>query len=177
MSGNQNMNALLQQKHLSDFVVIGEVGCGKTALMNALLQNGDALQKTQAAVFHRHNVIDTPGEFVGRRAYYGALLATIADVSTLLYLQAANNPFFSMPAGLLTVYPKKRIVGVITKVDLPDADLSTARRLLHENGIHEPFFTSSTVDNKGIAKLRSYLLALPSGSAGPAQSQPQLNVA
>lgn len=160
MSADKNIKALAQDKVLADFVVIGEVGCGKTALMNALLDNGIAASKTQSAIFHSHNVIDTPGEFVGRRTYYGALLTTIVEVSTLVYLQAANNAYFSLSAGLLTVYPNKRVVGVISKVDLPDADVTTARRLLQENGIPEPYFETSAVSNKGVASLRSYLLSL-----------------
>lgn len=162
MSGDQNMKELSPQKTLSDFVVIGEVGCGKTALMNALLENGRVLRKTQAAEFHQHNVIDTPGEFVGRPAYYGALLSTIVNVKTLVYLQAANRAYFSMPSGLLSVYPNKRVVGVISKADLPEANVSTAIRLLEENGISKPYFVTSVVKNKGIENLRSYLLALQS---------------
>lgn len=161
MSSNANMNSLPLKKDISDFVLVGEVGCGKTALMNALLQDNGELCKTQAVVFHDHNVIDTPGEFVGRPSYYGALLATVVEVATIIYLQAANSTIFSLPAGLLQVYPDKRVIGVISKVDLPDADLNKARRTLHENAIPEPYFATSVATNSGIEELRSYLIGLP----------------
>lgn len=154
---------------LVDFALIGEVGCGKTALMKALLNSNGEVLKTQAVVFHRDNVIDTPGEFVGRRSYFGALLATIVNVSTIVYLQVANNPLFSMPAGLMQVYPNKRVVGVISKVDLPDADIATAQKLLRENGIAEPYFETSIETGQGIDRLRSYLISLTSG---PIESAP-----
>ena len=155
-----------EKSALVDFVVVGEVGCGKTALMNALLNSNDAVLKTQAVVFHPHNVIDTPGEFIGRRSYYGALLATIAEISTIVYLQAANNPLFSMPGGLMQVYPKKRVIGVISKIDLPDADIPATRALLRENSIAEPWFETSVETGQGIDKLRNYLMTLQGGS-GP----------
>lgn len=177
MSGNQNIKVPSQQNALSDFVVIGEVGCGKTALMNALLQNGSVRRKTQAAEFHQHNVIDTPGEFVGRPAYYGALLSTIVNVNTLVYLQAANQTNFSMPSGLLNVYPNKRVIGVISKADLPEANISAALRLLEENGIPKPYFVTAAVNNKGVANLRSYLLALHNAPMNPNLSQQQTDVA
>ena len=177
MPSDQNMKRLTPLKTLSDFVVIGEVGCGKTALMNALLENGNVRRKTQAAEFHQHNVIDTPGEFVGRPAYYGALLSTIINVTTLVYLQAANKEYFSMPSGLLSVYSNKRVIGVISKADLPDANVSGARRLLKENGIPEPYFVTSVVNNKGIASLRSHLLALQDIPLVTSPSQQQINVA
>ncbi|TQV81116.1 ethanolamine utilization protein [Exilibacterium tricleocarpae] len=149
----------------ADFVVIGEVGCGKTALVNALLQTGAAPRKTQSAEFHSHNVIDTPGEFVGRRTYYGALLATMVDVATIVYLQAANSHLFSLPAGVLTVYPGKQLVGVISKIDLADADIDAARRVLRDNGIPEPYFETSAVTRAGIEQLSTHLLGLQQGAA------------
>lgn len=154
-----------QRTALADFVLVGDVGCGKTTLMKALLTNFSSgkhseVLKTQAVVFHKHNVIDTPGEFIGRKSYYGALLATIAEVSTLVYLQVANNPVFSMPVGLLQIYPNKRIVGVISKIDLPDADVAATRKLLQENAIAEPYFEISVETGQGINRLRDHLMAL-----------------
>lgn len=149
---------------LEDFILVGEVGCGKTALMKALLQHHDEVRKTQAAVYHPHNVIDTPGEFSVRPSYYGALLATVVEVDTVIYLQPANSERFSLPAGLLQVYPDKRVIGVISKADLPDANLDRARRILQENAIAEPYFVTSAMTDDGVDQLRSYLLGLHTDS-------------
>lgn len=170
MSSNADITPLSESKILpssvlADFVLVGEVGCGKTALMKSLLQSDGEVRKTQAAEYHDHNVIDTPGEFIGRPAYYGALLATIVNVSTIVYLQPANSTAFTMPAGLLQVYPDKRVVGVISKADLPDADSARACRIMQENRIKEPYFITSTVTNEGVEKLRCYLANLQNGSS------------
>jgi ethanolamine utilization protein EutP len=158
MFGDPHMTNTTQT--LADFVLVGSVGCGKTALMQALLGNEGEVLKTQAAVFHDNQVIDTPGEFIGRRNYYGALLATIVDVSTIVYLQPANSVIFSLPAGLLHVYPDKRVMGVISKTDLPDAEVAAASKVLSDNGIAEPHFATSAATGSGVAELRAYLIGL-----------------
>ncbi|WP_344931648.1 EutP/PduV family microcompartment system protein [Zhongshania borealis] len=158
------------QPALVDFVLVGAVRCGKTALMQALLGDKGEVLKTQAAVFHDGHVIDTPGEFIGRRSYYGALLSTIVDVSTIVYLQPANSVIFALPVGLLHVYPDKRVVGVISKIDLPDADVAAVSRLLSDNAIPAPHFATSVVTGSGVAELRNYLISLqgkPIDAAAP----------
>ena len=164
-----------QRKMPTDFVLVGEVGCGKTALVNALLQTGEQAQKTQSVEFHRHNVVDTPGEFGGRRTFYRALLASIVEIPTVVYLQPANSQVFSLPTGLLTVYPNKQVVGVISKVDLPEADVPGAEKLLLANGIAAPHFATSAVTGAGVADLRDYLIGLQEGppDSGPAKSPRQ----
>ena len=152
-----------RRAQLVDFVLIGAVGCGKTALLKALLHSDGEVLKTQAVVFHQHSVIDTPGEFISHRSHYGALLATIAEISTVVYLQQADNGQFSLPAGLMQVYPDKRIIGVISKIDLPDADIAARQILLRDNGIGEPYFATSTATGQGIDSLRRYLMGLQGG--------------
>ena len=153
---------------LADFVLVGDVGSGKTALTLALLESGDQVLKTQAVVFHPSQVVDTPGEFISRPAYYGALLSTISDISTIVYLQPANSRAFSLPPGLLHVYPGKRIVGVVSKIDLPDADTEKACRILADHNILPPYFLTSTATGEGVAALRSFLISLqrPDASTG-----------
>ncbi len=163
MPGDPHVSSTTRQA-LADFVLVGAVRCGKTALMKALLGNAGEVLKTQAAVFHDNHVIDTPGEFIGRRSYYGALLSTIVDVSTIVYLQPANSAIFSLPGGLLHVYPDKRVVGVISKIDLPDADTARASRVMLANAIPEPHFATSAQTGDGVAELRAYLFDLQGGS-------------
>ena len=164
-----------RQPALADFVLVGAVRCGKTALMQALLGDKGEVLKTQAAVFHDGHVVDTPGEFIGRRNYYGALLSTIVDVSTIVYLQPANSVIFALPAGLLHVYPNKRVVGVISKVDLPDADVAAVSKVLSDNDIPAPYFATSVMTGSGVAELRDYLISLQGKSidaaAPPSQSE------
>jgi ethanolamine utilization protein EutP len=165
MSGHSNVNAKGLHPDLADFVLVGDVGSGKTALTLALLESGDQVLKTQAVVFHPSHVVDTPGEFTSRPSYYGALLSTLSDISTIVYLQPANSRAFLLPPGLLQVYPGKRIVGVVSKVDVPDADTEMACRVLADHKIPPPYFMTSTATGEGVAALRSFLISLQTTDA------------
>lgn len=167
MSSNKDVSKKRLHPDLTDFVLVGDVGCGKTALTLALLESDEKVLKTQAVVFHASHVVDTPGEFVNRPAYYGALLSTIVDISTIVYLQPANSKAFSLPPGLLHVYPKKRVVGVVSKTDLPDADPERACRVLTEHNISPPHFLTSTVTGDGVDALRSFLISLQQPESNP----------
>ncbi|PID44903.1 MAG: ethanolamine utilization protein [Proteobacteria bacterium] len=145
---------------LSDFVLVGAVDSGKTALMQALLEADGDVIKTQSPVFHGNNVIDTPGEFAAMHHFYGALLCTVSNAATIVYLQPSNCTIFSMPPGLLDVYPDKQVVGVVSQVDLPDADTESACQVLRENHIKEPYFLTSAVSGAGVPELRQHLCML-----------------
>tara|TARA_R110002110_G_scaffold119547_3_gene294194 strand:- start:9090 stop:9644 length:555 start_codon:yes stop_codon:yes gene_type:complete len=168
MSGNPDVNRKALYPDLADFVLVGDVGSGKTALTLALLESSDQVLKTQAVVFHPSHVVDTPGEFTSRPAYYGALLSTIAEISTVVYLQPANSRAFALPPGLLHVYPDKRVIGVVSKTDLPDADTESACRIMADHNISPPYFLTSTATGEGVAALRSFLISLqtPDASMG-----------
>ncbi|WP_417518154.1 EutP/PduV family microcompartment system protein [Marinobacter sp.] len=168
MSGNPDVNRNAPHPDLANFVLVGDVGSGKTALTLALLESSDQVLKTQAVEFHPSHVVDTPGEFISRPAYYGALLSTISDISTIVYLQPANSRSFSLPPGLLHVYPGKRVVGVVSKTDLPDADSEAACRIMADHNISPPYFLTSTATGEGVDALRSFLISLqvPDASTG-----------
>lgn len=159
------MNTQALHPDLADFVLVGDVGSGKTALTMALLESDDQVLKTQAVVFHPSHVVDTPGEFSCRPAYYGALLSTISEISTIVYLQPANSSSFSLPPGLLQVYPGKRVVGVVSKTDLPDANSEAACRIMADHNISPPYFLTSTATGEGVAALRSFLISLQTPDA------------
>ena len=173
MSGNPDVNRKALYPDLADFLLVGDVGSGKTALTLALLESSDQVLKTQAVVFHPSHVVDTPGEFTSRPAYYGALLSTIAEISTVVYLQPANSRAFSLPPGLLHVYPDKRVIGVVSKTDLPDADTESACRIMADHNISPPYFLTSTATGEGVAALRSFLISLqtPDASMGACEER------
>jgi ethanolamine utilization protein EutP len=150
----------MKSTQLDSVVFVGEVDAGKSALINQLLDQETNTGKTQAPIFYPGKVIDTPGEFMESRAMYGALLTTISNVKTIVFLHPANAQYFSSPSGLLTVYSNKNIVGVISKVDAADADIDKSIALLRQNGIPEPYFMTSVSDPASIKRLSHYLLSL-----------------
>lgn len=141
----------------SNFAVIGEVDAGKSALITRLVDPQGNQKKTQVPIYYSGSVIDTPGEYVDNRAWNGPLLATIASVKTILYLQPANASRFSAPDGLLRVYPNKRIIGVISKIDMEDADIEKAEQFLKKNNVQGPYFYTSIFEQESIDKLREFL--------------------
>ncbi|MGL4613325.1 MAG: EutP/PduV family microcompartment system protein [Shewanella sp.] len=150
----------MKSSQLDSVVFVGEVDSGKSALINQLLEYDTNTGKTQAPIFYPGKVIDTPGEFMESRAMYGALLTTISNVKTIVLLHPANAQYFASPRGLLTVYSNKNIVGVISKVDAPGADIDKSIALLRQNGIPEPYFMTSIFDPSSIKQLSHYLLSL-----------------
>ncbi len=144
----------------TNFAVIGEVDAGKSALITRLVNPQGNQRKTQTPIYYSGCAIDTPGEYVDNRAWNGPLLSTISSVNTIVYLQPANAKRFSVPEGLLRVYPNKRIVGVISKVDMDDSDVGKAERFLIKNDIEGPYFHISIFDEESINKLRIFLCSL-----------------
>lgn len=144
----------------ANFAVIGEVDAGKSALITRLVDPQGNQKKTQAPIYYSGSVIDTPGEYVDNRAWNGPLLATIASVKTILYLQPANASRFSAPDGLLRVYPNKKIIGVISKIDMEDADIEKAEQFLKKNNVQGPYFYTSIFDQESIDKLREFLCSI-----------------
>ena len=101
-------------------MLIGEIEAGKTTLINALFDKDETARKTQA-IEYEGNGMDTPGEYFSHPRLYSALLSSAQDMDTLVYVHRADRDTCRLPPGLLDVYLNKRVIGVITKTDLPDA--------------------------------------------------------
>lgn len=138
-------------------MLIGDVGAGKTTLINALFGKAEAARKTQAIEYEGCGM-DTPGEYFSHPRMYSALLSLAPDVATLVYVHAADCPTCRLPPGFLDVYAGKRIVGVVTKTDLPQARPEAVEALLREHGIRGTIFRFSPPDQASLAVLREALL-------------------
>jgi len=139
---------------------VGTVGAGKTTLFNALQGDYSLARKTQAVEFNQSGDIDMPGEYFSHPRWYHALITTLQDVDTLIYVHAANDKESRLPAGLLDIGTRKRHIAVITKTDMPDANVAATRQLLHEAGFHEPVFELNSHDPQSVQRLMDYLAAL-----------------
>ncbi len=138
------------------FVFVGSVAAGKTTLFNALIgRKGEAL-KTQAMEFEE-GIVDTPGEFFSHPRLYHALINTVAEAETVVYVHACDEREYRMPPGLLQVNADKDVIGVVTKIDLPEADPEGVERMLRENGFRGRIFKVSVHLPATLEPLRSYL--------------------
>jgi ethanolamine utilization protein EutP len=140
------------------FMLIGEIGAGKTTLFNHLFGRDEEARKTQVMEFEGSSGIDTPGEYFSHPRMYHALITMAADVERLVYVHPADKFDCRLPYGLLEVYAGKTIDAIVTKMDLPGADLGRVTALLREVGIAGQIFPVASNDPAAIERLRCHLL-------------------
>jgi ethanolamine utilization protein EutP len=140
------------------FMLIGEIGAGKTTLFNHLFGRDEEARKTQVMEFEGSSGIDTPGEYFSHPRLYHALITMAADVERLVYVHPADVFDCRLPYGLLEVYAGKTIDAIVTKMDLPGADLLRVTALLREVGIAGQIFPVASNDPAAIERLRCHLL-------------------
>jgi len=145
---------------------VGGVGAGKTTLFNALAGNYSQARKTQAIEFNHHGDIDTPGEYFSHPRWYHALISTLQDVDTVVYVHAANEKENRLPAGLLNIGGNKKHIAVISKTDLPGVDIAATRSLLINTGFQEPIFELNSLNPDSVQALADYLATEQEEGAG-----------
>lgn len=139
------------------FLLTGVSEAGKSSLCAALFNSGNPVRKTQDPEYHAGAVVDLPGEYLTHPHLRTAFLANAEDVDAILYLQPANAGVYHVPPGLLQTVPNLKLIGVVSKVDLPDANIAVARGELCRAGITEPVFEVSIHRPETVHKLRLFL--------------------
>ena len=123
---------------------VGRSEAGKTTLTQAL--NGGVLdyRKTQY-IGHKSVVIDTPGEYAETHRLGRALALYSYEADVVGLLINAAEPYSLYPPGVTSAC-NRPCIGIVTKIDSPDADVSRAshwpcrvqedlpRELLHRRG-------------------------------------------
>ena len=137
-------------------MLIGRTGCGKTTLTQKLMDEEVKYKKTQA-VTYKSKIIDTPGEYVENKMYYKSLLVLSADAKIIVLVQSAVDGATLFPPKFSTMFPKKEIIGIITKVDLADADIERSKRFLVDAGATE-IFTIGLNDEEGLEAIKKRLV-------------------
>ncbi len=150
---------MIAAARIDRFMLIGDIGVGKTTLFNLLFGKDELARKTQVMEFEDGAGIDTPGEYFSHPRLYHTLITMAADVEKLVYVHPANAFECRLPYGLLDVYAGKSIDGIITKTDLPDADLVRVVQLLREAGVRGQIFPVASNDAASIDAVRRYLRA------------------
>lgn len=136
-------------------MVVGAVGAGKTSLIRALTGGAGPVPKTQAMEYQA-NSIDTPGEFAENPFFYRALFSTSLEAEAVVFVQDAIRVHSVFPPGFARAFPRPTI-GVMTKIDHPEADVERARLALEGTGLNGPVFSVSAVTGEGIDELRLFL--------------------
>lgn len=137
-------------------MIIGAVGAGKSSLIRALQGDHEPARKTQTLEFHDW-IIDTPGEYSENPLYYRTLMATSLEAGLLIMVQDATRDRNYFPPGFSQGFPIVPI-GVVTKMDHPDANAERAKSLLAESLAGGTIFLTSSSSGAGIVELRTFLL-------------------
>ena len=120
-------------------ILIGRSTAGKTTLCQRINHEELQYHKTQTVQIVNQSMIDTPGEYLERRYFRGALMVTAADADTIVLVQDATEK------------------GSMTKSDLAsEHEISNARQYLKAAGAGEIFVVSS-VTGEGVEALVRHL--------------------
>lgn len=131
-------------------MMIGASAAGKTTLIQRLSDEEIKYDKTQA-VEYVGNFIDTPGEYMQQRGYWGSLTVTSSDAEIIALVHDSTSEDCWFSGGTASKF-EKPVVGIITKIDSKDSNPKQSRSYLELAGCREIFEVSSYT-GEGIPEL------------------------
>lgn len=134
--------------------LMGRSEAGKTSLTQAL--RGEELHyvKTQYTSSD-DDTIDTPGEYAESKHFSVGLACFSFEADAVAIVQAADEPFNLFGANLQS-FILRPLIGIITKIDSPYANIPMVRQWLVNAGC-ERIFLINNVTREGIGELMEYL--------------------
>lgn len=135
-------------------IFIGRSESGKTTLTQALKGETITYHKTQY-VNHYDVIIDTPGEYAETKNLGGALAIYSYEADVVGLLLSALEPFSLYPPNVCAISTRP-VIGIVTKIEHPQADVQQAKEWLHLAGCQKVFLVSSYT-GEGLAELLEYL--------------------
>ncbi len=139
---------------MKKLILMGRSQAGKTTLTQALRGEEIRYYKTQY-VKHYESVIDTPGEYAQSHRLGKALALYTYEADVVGILVAANEPYSLFPPNV-TCQANRDCIGIVTKIDLPEANIPLADRWLQIAGCKTIFHVNSKVGT-GVSEILAYL--------------------
>ncbi len=131
-------------------MLIGASAAGKTTLIQRLYDEEIKYDKTQA-IEYVGNFIDTPGEYMQARGYWGPLTIASHDADLVGFVQDSSSEDCWFSPGCRWKF-QKPVIGIITKIDLENSNQALARSYLKYAGCDE-IFAISSVTGEGVERL------------------------
>lgn len=134
--------------------LMGRSEAGKTSLTQAL--KGEELHyvKTQYTTSN-DDTIDSPGEYAESKRFSVGLACFSFEADVVAVVQAADEPF-NLFSACLRSFILRPLIGVITKIDSPYANIPMVRQWLVNAGC-ERIFLINNVTREGVSELLEYL--------------------
>ncbi len=133
---------------------MGRSEAGKTSLTQAL--RGEELHyvKTQYTSSD-DDTIDSPGEYAESKCFSVGLACFSFEADVVAIVQAADEPY-NLFSPSLRSFILRPLIGIVTKIDSPYANIPMVRQWL-ENAGCDRIFLINNVTREGIDELMAYL--------------------
>ena len=134
--------------------LMGRSEAGKTSLVQAL--KGEELHYTKTQYTHSGDqVIDSPGEYSETKNFAHALACFSFEADVIGVLMAADEPY-SLFCPACQSFVNRPLIGIITKIHSPYANLPMVRSWLINTGC-ERIFELDNATLEGLDELKAYL--------------------
>ena len=139
---------------MKKIILIGRVAAGKTTLTQALRGEEIPDYKSQDRNY-LDSVIDTPGEYTELRQTSGALALYSYEADVVGLVLSANEPY-SIFSPCITSLVNREVIGIISGIDKPDANVERVERWLRLAGCKR-IFPVSAITGEGLADIIAFL--------------------
>lgn len=133
--------------------LMGRSESGKTSLTQALKGESLYYHKTQYT-YSDKETIDTPGEYAESKQIGFALACFSFEADVVALVCAADEPFALFEPNC-NAFLTRPLIGIITKIDSPYANIPMVRQWMH-NSCCRRIFEVNNVTGEGIAELRDF---------------------
>ena len=140
---------------MKKLILVGKTQCGKTTLTQRILNEDIKYHKTQALDLVGKFIYDTPGEYLEKKFYRGALFVAAAEADLMVFMQSATDKDTTyFPPMYSALFPKP-IIGLVTKCDIATPDqIEAAKIALYEAGVpDDKVYVISSITGEGFDKL------------------------
>ena len=139
---------------MKKIMFVGRVGAGKTTLTQKLRGEKITYYKTQY-VHYGDLIIDTPGEYTERANLAGALALYAYEADVVGFLIKADD-VYSIYGPNITCMVNRDVIGIITGIDKPEANVERCKEWLRLAGC-KTIFPLSSITGEGVDALLEYL--------------------
>ena len=134
--------------------LMGRSEAGKTSLTQAL--KGEKLHYVKTQYTNTDDdTIDSPGEYAESKHFSVGLACFSFEADVIAIVQAANEPFNLFSDGSRN-FLLRPLIGIITKVDSPHANIPMVRQWMENMGCERIFMVNNKT-REGISELMDYL--------------------